>query len=215
MKNESNASGMEKIATFIVDKRNFFIALFLAAAIFCAFSRNWVRVNDSLTDYLPETTETRQGVDLMDREFVTYSTADVMVRNITYAQAAALQEQLEEIPGVKEIALDETSDHYANASALFSITFNGTDEDDVSILALEQVKEYLAPYDMHYSSNVGNPLKAIIDKEMLLVDLIAVVIIITVLLITSQTYMEMPSFCSWPWPSTMPSFCATASRMST
>lgn len=192
MKNESNAGGMEKVATFIVDKKTFFIVLFFVAAIFCAFSRNWVQVNDSLTDYLPEETETRQGVDLMDREFVTYSTAEVMVQNITYEQAETIQAQLEEITGVKEVALDETSDHYANASALFFITFDGTDEDERSILALEQVKECLAPYDMYYSSNVGNPLKAIIDREMLLVDLIAVVIIITVLLITSQTYMEIP-----------------------
>ncbi|MBR3586943.1 MAG: MMPL family transporter [Oscillospiraceae bacterium] len=192
MKSESKTSGMEKVATFIVDKKIFFIALFLAAAIFCAFSRNWVQVNESLTDYLPEETETRQGVDLMEREFVTYSTADVMVQNVTYDQAVALQEQLEEIPGVKEIELDETSDHYADASALFSITFDGSDEDEVSIQALDRVKEHLAPYDMYYSSNVGNPLKAIIDREMLLVDLIAVVIIVTVLLITSQTYMEIP-----------------------
>ena len=192
MKSESKTSGMEKVATFIVDKKIFFIALFLAAAIFCAFSRNWVQVNESLTDYLPEETETRQGVDLMEREFVTYSTADVMVQNVTYDQAVALQEQLEEIPGVKGIELDETSDHYADASALFSITFDGSDEDEVSIQALDRVKEHLAPYDMYYSSNVGNPLKAIIDREMLLVDLIAVVIIITVLLITSQTYMEIP-----------------------
>lgn len=192
MKSESKTSGMEKVATFIVDKKIFFIALFLAAAIFCAFSRNWVQVNESLTDYLPEETETRQGVDLMEREFVTYSTADVMIQNVTYDQAVALQEQLEEIPGVKEIELDETSDHYADASALFSITFDGSDEDEVSIQALDRVKEHLAPYDMYYSSNVGNPLKAIIDREMLLVDLIAVVIIVTVLLITSQTYMEIP-----------------------
>ena len=91
MKSESKASGMEKVATFIVDKKIFFIALFLAAAIFCAFSRNWVQVNESLTDYLPEETETRQGVDLMEREFVTYSTADVMVQNVTYDQAVVRQ----------------------------------------------------------------------------------------------------------------------------
>ena len=108
MKNESNASGMEKIATFIVDKKSFFIAFFLAAAIFCVISRNWVQVNDSLIDYLPETTETRQGVELMDREFVTYSTADIMIQNITYDQAVTLQEQLEEITGVKKVALDES-----------------------------------------------------------------------------------------------------------
>ena len=192
MKDREKTGFMVKVATFIVDRRNVIIAFFLAAAAFCAFSRNWVQVNDSLIDYLPETTETRQGVELMDREFVTYSTANVMVQNISFEQALELSEKLEEIDGVKSVKFDETSDHYASASALFSLTFDGTDEDEVCINALKEVKKLLSPYDLHVSSNVGNPLKQIINSEMLIVDLIAVAIIITVLLITSRTYAEIP-----------------------
>ncbi len=192
MKENRNSTGMEKLATFIVDKRNMIIALFLAAAVFCAISRNWVQVNDSITDYLSEDTETRQGIELMDREFVTYSTAQIMVQNISYEQASVLRDQLEEIDGVKSIAFDETPDHYASASALFSLTFDGTDEDEDSIRAFEEAKTLLSPYDRHISSSIGNPLKALIDQEMLIVDLIAVAIIITVLLITSKTYAEIP-----------------------
>ena len=192
MKSKGNTGFMEKLATFIVDRRNVLIALFLAAAVFRAISRNWVRVNDSITDYLAEDTETRQGLDLMEREFTTYSTASVMVQNISYEQALRLSEQLAEVDGVREVAFDETPSHYASASALFSLTFDGTDDDDVSIEALQEVKDLLAPYDLHVVSNVGNPLKEIIDREMLIVDIIAVVIIITVLLITSNTYAEIP-----------------------
>ena len=192
MKSKGNTGFMEKLATFIVDRRNVLIALFLAAAVFCAISRNWVRVNDSITDYLAEDTETRQGLDLMEREFTTYSTASVMAQNISYEQALRLSEQLAEVDGVREVAFDETPSHYASASALFSLTFDGTDDDDVSIEALQEVKDLLAPYDLHVVSNVGNPLKEIIDREMLIVDIIAVVIIITVLLITSNTYAEIP-----------------------
>ncbi len=183
---------MEKLATFIVDKKKIIIALFLVAAAFCAISRNWVEVNDSLIDYLPEETETRQGVDLMDQEFVTYSTASVMVQNVTYEQAAILQGRLEEIEGVKSVVFDETEDHYASAAALFSVTFEGTDDEENSIIALQQVRKLLEDYDLHISSNVGNPLKTLINQEMLIVDLIAVVIIITVLLVTSKTYAEIP-----------------------
>ena len=67
MKNESNASGMEKIATFIVDKRNFFIALFLAAAIFCAFSRNWVRVTISCQFRTQYNTELKRMEEILFR----------------------------------------------------------------------------------------------------------------------------------------------------
>ena len=192
MNSKENTGFMTKVATVIVDRRNVLIALFLAAAAFCAISRNWVEVNDSITDYLAEDTETRQGLELMEREFTTYSTASVMVQNVSYEQALLLSEQLARVDGVRQVDFDETPSHYASASALFSLTFDGTDDDEVSIDALREVKDLLAPYDLHVSSNVGNPLKEIIDREMLIVDIIAVVIIIMVLLITSQTYAEIP-----------------------
>ena len=192
MEKKRQMSLMEKIASVIVDKRNILFLAFLAAAIFCAFSRNWVQVNDSLTDYLPENTETRQGLELMEREFVTFGTAEIMVQNITYEQAQALCEKIEQTQGVKSVEFDDSRDHYAAASALFSVTFDGEENDQVSIDALAEVREKLADYDLYVSSTVGNPLKAVINSEMLVVDIIAVVIIILVLLLTSKTYAEIP-----------------------
>lgn len=192
MEKKKQMSLMEKIASVIVDKRNILFLAFLAAAIFCAFSRNWVQVNDSLTDYLPENTETRQGLELMEREFVTFGTAEIMVQNITYEQAQALCEKIEQTQGVKSVEFDDSRDHYASASALFSVTFDGEENDQVSIDALAEVREKLSDYDLYVSSTVGNPLKAVINSEMLVVDIIAVVIIILVLLLTSKTYAEIP-----------------------
>ena len=192
MEKKKQMSLMEKIASVIVDKRNILFLAFLAAAIFCAFSRNWVQVNDSLTDYLPENTETRQGLELMEQEFVTFGTAEIMVQNITFEQAQALCEKIEHTDGVKSVEFDDSRDHYASASALFSVTFDGEENDQVSIDALAEVREKLSDYDLYVSSTVGNPLKAVINSEMLVVDIIAVVIIVLVLLLTSKTYAEIP-----------------------
>ena len=192
VKEKKQSGAMKKLATLIVDKRNFILGIFLIAAIFCAFSRNWVQVNDSLIDYLPEETETRQGVELMDREFVTFATAEIMLQNVSYEQALALQEQIEQVEGVKSVSFDDSESHYTNACALFDVTFDGVEEDEVSIRALADVRTLLSAYDVHVSSEVGNPLKTIINQEMLVVDIIAVVIIILVLLVTSKTYAEIP-----------------------
>ncbi len=182
---------MEKLAAYIVDRKGVIFLLFVIALLFCAFSRSWVQVNDDLTAYLPETTETRQGLDLMNREFTTFGTAKVMVENVTYDHAEQLCRQIEEIEGVKSVTFDHTDKHYAAASALFTVTFDGLEEDEVSIKALEEIRRELSAYDLYVDSNVGNPLKAIINQEMLVVDLIAVVIIILVLLLTSRTYAEI------------------------
>ena len=188
----SQKSVMERVAALIVDKRNIVFFLFALAALFCAVSRNWVQVNDDLTDYLPADTETRQGIELMEREFTTFGTAQVMVENLSLEQAQALCGQIEAVPGVKSVDFDESEKHYASASALFSVTFEGGEEDQVSVDALARIREDLKDYDLHVSSEVGNPLKAIIDSEMLVVDIIAVIIIVAVLLLTSKTYAEIP-----------------------
>ena len=185
-------SFMEKLATFIVDKRNLFFLLFAALCIFSAFSRNWVSVCDDITRYLPADTETRQGLDLMDREFTTFATARIMVDNITYAQAEALAGELRDTEGVKSVAFDETENHFRSASALFEVTFDGGENDSVSIEAFDAVKLKLAGYDLYVTSQVGNPLEAIINSEMLVVDIIAVIIVVSVLLLTSKTYAEIP-----------------------
>lgn len=74
--NEQKTGGfIEKLATFIVDKRNLFFLLYIFAFIFCLFSMNWVQVENDVTTYLSDDTETRQGLVAMNENFVTFGTA--------------------------------------------------------------------------------------------------------------------------------------------
>ncbi len=186
------ASLMERVAAFIVDKRNIIYLIFIAAAIFCAFSSGWVEVSDSLTKYLPENTETQHGLELMNKEFTTFSTARIVVENVSYEQAEEICEKIKAVEGVKSVAFDDSPEHYSEAAALFELTFDGKDEDEVSMRAMDELRELLGVYDLYVYTNVGNPLKAIINKELLIVDGIAAIIIFVVLLFTSRTYAEIP-----------------------
>ncbi len=183
---------IERIAGFIVDRRKGFYLVYILLIIFSLFSTNWVSVNNTITDYLAEETETRKGLTLMDDEFVTYATAEVMVDNIAYADAEELCAELEETDGVKEIAFDDTSEHYSKGSALFSVTFDGESDDEVTVKAFESVKNKTADYDTYISAAIGDEDSERMAKEMNMVMLIACVIILAVLLISSHTYMEIP-----------------------
>ena len=82
MEKEEEIGFIEKLSTIIVDKRTGFILIYLIACIFCLFSRGWVNVNDDITKYLSDETETRQGLTISDEEFETYGMATVMVSNL-------------------------------------------------------------------------------------------------------------------------------------
>lgn len=189
---KKGSSFMVKIATFIVDKRNLFFLLYVFAIIFCAIAKDWVNVENDITTYLPESTETRQGLDVMNREFVTFGTGRVMVDHISCEHAHEIALHIEGIPGVTSVAFDETEDHYKEASALFDVTFDGEATDEVSILAMRQIKAMLADYDVYIASEVDNDSAASLAKDMQVVILVAIVIIVVVLLFTSHAYAEVP-----------------------
>lgn len=189
---ENKVSFMEKLSTQIIDKRNAFFLVYTILVIFCVFSKSWVSVNNDITTYLPETTQTRQGLTIMEEEFLTYGTAKVMVSNITYDRALSIKENLEKIEGVSRIEFDESIDHYKLASALFSISFKGEDKDEITQNAMKEVLAYLDNYDYYVSSTITEDSVASLESEIKLVLVVAIFIILGVLLFTSKTYMEIP-----------------------
>ena len=124
--NEQKTGGfLEKLSAFIVDKRNLFFLLYIFAFIFCLFSMSWVQVENDVTTYLPDDTETRQGLVAMNENFVTFATAQVMVSNITYETAEEIYDTIVAVDGVDMVTFDATADHFKNASALYDISFAG------------------------------------------------------------------------------------------
>ncbi len=185
-------SGMEKIATFIVDKRNLFFLLYAFALIFSIVATGWVKVENDITTYLPEDTETRQGLTVMNDNFVTYGTARVMVSNVTYETAENICSDLESIDGVTSVDFDDTTDHYKSASALFSVTFDGTTTDDISVHALHAIRDMLAGYDTYIDTEVGVDTSADLQSEMSVILVLAAIVIVLVLTLTSRSYAEVP-----------------------
>lgn len=188
----SKSSFFEKLATFIVDKRNLFFLLYVFAIIFCVFSMGWVEVENDVTTYLPEDTETRQGIVAMNENFVTYGTASVMVSNVTYETAQDLCDFIAGIEGVDMVTFDDTQDHYKDACALYEISFTGQTDDAVSQQAMEAIRQALADYDLSVYSEVGYDENELLQEEMNTILVVAVIIIIFVLVLTSRAYMEVP-----------------------
>ena len=187
-----DASFIRRVAALIVDKRKAFYLIYIGLAIFCVFSRNWVSVNDALTSYLPEDTQTRQGLTVMEEQFVTFGTNRILVDNVPWDQAQALSEEMAAIPGVKSVEFDHTPDHYQTGAALFSVTYDGTAEDPQSLAALGEIQSLLAEFDLFATGDTGVSDSESLAREMVVVMAVAVFIILVVLFFTSQTYMEIP-----------------------
>ena len=183
---------MVKLATFIVDKRSLFFLIVIVALIFSAFSRNWVEVENDLIAFLPDDAETKLALDVMEEQFTTFGTAEVMVANVTWEEAERLNDEIAGLKGVQSVAFDQTTEHYNHASALYTVTFAYDENDDECLASLDRVKELLADYDLYISTELGNTLQDTIAREVNVIMVYVAVIVVAVLLLTSQTYGEVP-----------------------
>ena len=188
-KQESNF--MIKLSAFIVDKRNLIFLVLIIGLIFSAFSSGWVEVENTLSEFLPDDSESRQGLDVMEEEFITYGTAQVMVANISLEQAKALYDELCGLEGVQSIVFDE-EENYKNVSALYTISFDYSETDDRCLEALEDVENHLAGHDVYVSTALGNTIAETIDAEVAVIMVIVAIIVVVVLLLVSETYAEVP-----------------------
>ena len=183
---------MLKMAGFIVKKRTFIFLFYIFAAVFCVFSMGWVNVENDVTVYLPENTETRQGIVVMNENFVASGMAQVMVSNISLETAHTISEKLGQIDGVAMVVFDETESHYRDAAALYDINFEGPADDPATLAAMDTITLALEGYDADISTDIGYDMIGEIQDEMTTILLVAVVIIIFALVLTSRSYMEVP-----------------------
>ncbi len=182
------------VATGIVNARFVIIALFLLAGIYCALSIGKVKTNGDLAFFLPETTETRRGLSIMEDEFITYATADVMIGNVSYEIAKTLSDEIGRYEHVTGVDFDDSPQHFKDSAALLSISFDGIATDPDIEAEMDHIKERLADYDIYVSTEIGYDFSAQLASQMGGVLLLTLLVIIAVLLFTSRSYFEVVIF---------------------
>ncbi|MGN0708096.1 MAG: MMPL family transporter [Faecalibacterium sp.] len=188
---KANDNFMMTFASFIVDKRNLIFLLLIIGIIFSVFSSGWIKVENNLQEFLPDDSESRQGLDVMEEQFTTYGTAQVMVANVSLEHARTLYDELCDMEGVQSIVFDE-DENYQDVSALYTITFDCPETDDRCLDTLDSIKRYLDGYDCYVSTALGNSIAEIIDSEVRVIMVLVAAIVVIVLIFTSETYGEIP-----------------------
>ena len=98
---------MKKIASFIVDKRNFFLGLMLAITVASVFSLFHVKVNGDMTKYLPDDSSMKIGLDIMSTSFPDAginATFKVMFDDLSEEQKKEVETKLKAIEAVDTVS---------------------------------------------------------------------------------------------------------------
>lgn len=130
----------------------------------------------------------------MEEEFVTFGTTKIMLRNISFEDALALHDEIEQLDGVKSFNFHNTEDYYKQSCALFNITFDGDENDELSVAAYNKTLELLDGYDLLVSASLTDTYAEELQHDVNFVLILAIVIIIAVLAFTTKSFGEIPVF---------------------
>lgn len=104
-----------KLASFVVDHRIPILVIMLIVTAVSAFLMTRVRVNNNLTEYLPEKSVMKQGMDIMSAQFpetASSQTIRVVFDCLEPEEKEEIREKLRGIPYVSDVAWEEDSPDY-------------------------------------------------------------------------------------------------------
>lgn len=188
----------------VVKHRKAVIVLFVVAAVVCAFLQPLVGVNYDLNDYLPDGVASTEAIDVMDEEFDGgIPNMRVMVRDVGIEEALACKDAISAVDGVEDVMwLDDAVDirepiemqdadtvetYYRDGAALFSVTV----EEGREVEAVDGIRAVVGDGAALDGAAVSTAVATTgtVD-EINLVTAVAIVVIMLVLFLTTQSWLE-------------------------
>ena len=195
------------LVRFIVEKSRLIEKVFFILTAFMLLCLPLVGTNYDLTKYLPSSASSKQGVDLMEREFGTPGSASLMLSDVSPYEARLYKKQIEAIDGVDSVSWADTmgqifigeefffdldlDDYYKDKNALFSIQFEEGDADPKTYAALDEISKKTEGFGYISGPSVdNNTVGASLDKEIPRIMVMVLATIIIGLTLTTNSWLE-------------------------
>ncbi len=178
---------MRKITDFIVEKRYIVLVIVIMLTVWAVFLENKVNINYDMAKYLPKTSDTRIGMDIMESEFDSNSsTLNVMLQDLGEEEKKEALDYLENMTGVS-VEYDSSDNYNKDNYTLFVLT---VDDDVKSNLARDVYNEVVEHFKDNLVDTSGDVTNTNKDVLPFYVVAIAVLSALVILIIMCESYIE-------------------------
>ena len=180
---------MRKVTDFIIEKRNYVLTIFIILSVVSLYLSTKVNINYDLTEYLPSTSETRIGMDIMNDEFPELDTSalNVMFKDLNSEDKNKIKEELENLDGVSSVSYDDTDKYNKDEYTLYEITVDGTDDSKNAANVYNSVKDNYKDYEVYTSGAVATRNAPVLNIAVIALAIFCAMII---LIIMCDSYVE-------------------------
>ena len=180
---------MKRITNFIIDKRNLILVIFIVLTIISALVSSKVNINYDMANYLPDNSETRIGMDIMEKEFPDTETSslNVMFEGLKKAEKETIRKQLTEIDGITDVAYDTTETFNKGKYTLYVITVGDKSDSNIASKVYDKIINKYEDKKIYTSGAISETNKTVLP--FFIVGL-AVFCALVILIIMCESYAE-------------------------
>ena len=180
---------MKKITDFIVEKRHIILVMFIILSVVAVITSQKVNINYEIAEYLPSTSETRKGMDIMEDKFkeIKSSSLNIMFEDLQEDKKTEIYDELTQIKGVDSVDYDNTEDYNKDNYTLYVINVEDTEDSETSRDVYNTINEQFKDYKTYTSGNIANRNKPVLAMWIIV---LAVGCALVILMIMSESYVE-------------------------
>ena len=181
---------MRKITDFIVNHRKLVLIVVIILTIFCGYLSTKVSINSDMTRYLPDSSETKTGLDIMEDEFSDSDTSSllVMFANLEEEEKKQIQEELENIEYVESVDYELDSEEYnKDEYTLYSLTVDYPSDSDEAGSVYDEILEKYEDYEIYTDGDIADDNAPVLETWVIL---LAVFCAMIILIIMSSSFVE-------------------------
>ncbi len=181
---------MKKFTDFIINKRHIILVLFIILSIISVILSQKVNINYDIAEYLPSTSETRIGMDIMESNFkeIKSSSLNVMFEDLQEDKKTEIYNELTQIKGVNSVDYDNTEDYNKDNYTLYVINVDDTEDSELASDVYKEIKEhYNKDYKIYTSGSISERNNPVLPTWIVV---LAVVCALVILIIMCESYVE-------------------------
>lgn len=193
---------MRKITDFIVDHCYVILAIMIGLACLSGFASTKVKINHNILKYMPDSSETSKGYDVMDDEFKDVATSNytIMFENLADDEKDSMKKYFEGVKGVDSVDYDDSDEYNREKDGvkytLYSISVHGDADAEEAANAYKEIHGHLKDaknddgeekYTFYEKGDVANDNGSVLNIAIIIIAIAIAMVIITIM---SESFIE-------------------------
>ncbi|MBR3152932.1 MAG: MMPL family transporter [Clostridia bacterium] len=182
---------LKKFTDFIVEKHKAVLFVVIVLAIWCAMLSSKVNINRDLTKYMPASSDTSKGLEIMYDEFdeVLAMPLSIMVDDLSDEEKIEEIEYIKNLEGVASVTYNESEEYNKDNHTLYELTISGKSDSENGENVIKDLQARYKEKGKNMSMR-GEVATANAPVLPLWVIAIAVLSALIILIIMSDSYVE-------------------------